>query len=70
MKKKVLSFALALTLGLVAFAGCGKGSDSSASSSNGASASTEDKVIKVGASVTPHAEILEQIKEDLAADGW
>jgi D-methionine transport system substrate-binding protein len=70
MKKKVLSFALALTLGLVAFAGCGKGSDSSASSSNGASASTEDKVIKVGASVTPHAEILEQIKDDLAEEGW
>ena len=70
MKKKVLSFALALTLGLVAFAGCGKGSDSSASSSDGASASTEDKVIKVGASVTPHAEILEQIKDDLAEEGW
>ena len=70
MKKKVLSFALALTLGLVAFAGCGKGSDSSASSSDGASASTEDKVIKVGASVTPHAEILNQIKEDLAEEGW
>ena len=70
MKKKVLSFALALTLGLVAFAGCGKGSDSSESSSDGASASTEDKVIKVGASVTPHAEILNQIKEDLAAEGW
>ena len=70
MKKKVLSFALALTLGLVAFAGCGKGSDSSASSSDGASASAEDKVIKVGASVTPHAEILEQIKDDLAEEGW
>ncbi len=70
MKKKVLSFALALTLGLVAFAGCGKNGDSSASSSDGASSSTEDKVIKVGASVTPHAEILEQIKDDLAAEGW
>ena len=70
MKKKILSFALALTLGLVAFAGCGKNGASSASSSDGASASTEDKVIKVGASVTPHAEILEQIKDDLAEEGW
>ena len=70
MKKRVLSIVLALTLGVVAFAGCGKGSDSSASSSDGASASTEDKVIKVGASVTPHAEILEQIKDDLAEEGW
>ena len=31
---------------------------------------TEDKVITVGASPTPHAEILEQVKEALAADGW
>ncbi len=31
---------------------------------------SEDKVIKVGACVTPHAEILEQIKDNLAEDGW
>ena len=31
---------------------------------------TEDKVITVGASPTPHAEILEQVKDALAADGW
>ena len=30
----------------------------------------EDKVITVGASPTPHAEILEQVKDALAADGW
>ena len=29
-----------------------------------------DKVIKVGACVTPHAEILAEIKDDLAAEGW
>lgn len=64
MKKRVLSIVLALTLGVVAFTGCSKsGSANSASGAN-------DKVIKVGASVTPHAEILEQIKDDLAAEGW
>ena len=73
MKKKILSIVLALTLGVVAFAGCGKaGDDSSATGSDGAdvAASSEDKVIKVGACVTPHAEILNQVKEDLAAEGW
>lgn len=64
MKKRVLSIVLALTLGVVAFTGCSKsGSANSASGAN-------DKVIKVGASVTPHAEILEQIKDDLAEEGW
>ena len=65
MKKRILSLALVLALSATAFAGCGakSGSDSNASAE-------VDKVIKVGASVTPHAEILEQIKDDLAADGW
>lgn len=64
MKKRVLSIVLALTLGVVAFTGCSKsGSANSSSDAN-------DKVIKVGASVTPHAEILEQIKDDLAEEGW
>lgn len=31
---------------------------------------TEDKTIVVGASSTPHAEILEQVKDVLAEDGW
>ena len=30
----------------------------------------KDKVITVGASSTPHAEILEAVKDTLAADGW
>lgn len=66
MKKRFLSLALVLALSATAFAGCG-----AKSGSDGSSASTDaDKVIKVGASVTPHAEILEQIKDDLAAEGW
>ncbi len=31
---------------------------------------TEDMVIKVGASVSPHAEILEQVKDKLAEEGY
>ena len=34
------------------------------------STDTADKVITVGASSTPHAEILEQVKDTLAAEGW
>jgi len=33
-------------------------------------ATSEDKVIKIGAGVTPHAEILGQIEDNLADEGW
>lgn len=61
MKKSVkgiltATFAALFVLGL--FTGCGKDKANS------------DKVIKVGAVPTPHAEVLEQIKDDLAKDGW
>lgn len=57
--KKIVSLLLVLTIALSALAltGCAK-------------KETADKTIKVGASATPHAEILEQVKETLAADGW
>jgi D-methionine transport system substrate-binding protein len=50
--------ALLLTLAVVAalFTGCGKAED--------------NKTIRVGASITPHAEILEIIKDDLAEKGY
>ena len=53
--KKIIAVILALTLALSLF-GCNKSAD--------------DKVIKVGATPAPHAEILEVIKEALAAEGW
>ena len=53
MKKKLFALALASALGLSLLAGCG-GKDS------------EAVTIKVGASPTPHAEILEVAKEILA----
>ena len=52
--KKLVSVILALTL---VFALC-------------ITASADDKVIKVGASSTPHGEILEFVKDALAKDGW
>lgn len=58
--KRILTVLLALTLAVsvFAFAGCEK---------NDAS---DDKVITVGASSTPHAEILEQAKAALAEAGY
>jgi len=54
--KKLITIILALTLAVLALTGCGSTKD--------------DKVIKVGASSTPHAEILEQVKDALAKDGY
>ena len=53
--KKVLAIVLAIAT-VFSFAACGK--------------KAEDKVITVGASSTPHAEILEQVKESLKKDGY
>lgn len=55
--KKTLALVLALVLVVGVLTGCG-------------SKKAEDKTIVVGASSTPHAEILEQVKEALAKDGW
>lgn len=61
--KKVLSLVLttALSLSLVA---CGSKTDSSSTKND------DKKTIIVGASATPHAEILEQVKPILAKEGY
>ena len=56
--KKLLVYALTFSLAAAVLAGCG------------GKAGSKDKTIKVGACVTPHAEILEEIKDDLEAEGW
>lgn len=53
--KKIIAITLSLVLALSLFAGCGK---------------SDDKTITVGATPSPHAEILEVIKDALAEDGW
>lgn len=65
--KKITSLILALVLAfsLVSLSACGgKTTDEKNSDS------ADDKVITVGASATPHAEILEQIKQALADEGY
>lgn len=54
--KKIIAVILTLTLALPLFVGCGKKKD--------------EKVITIGASPTPHAEILQIVKEELAKEGW
>ena len=65
-KTKILSIALAAALVVGALAGCG----SSNSSNGGGSAAAEGDTVtlKVGASLTPHAEILEEAKPILAKE--
>ncbi|MBN2839887.1 MAG: metal ABC transporter substrate-binding protein [Coriobacteriia bacterium] len=61
-----LALALVIALGAFGMTGCSAGDEPS----TGDGTSGEAVVIKVGASPTPHAEILEQIVEDLAAEGY
>lgn len=54
--KKIVALALSLILTLGILAGCNSG--------------TDEKTIIIAASPTPHGEILEVVKEELAKDGW
>jgi D-methionine transport system substrate-binding protein len=71
--KKFLALALALTFTVGALAGCGSSSTPAASASGSAAASSaasgELVTLKVGASPTPHAEILKQCVEPLKEQG-
>ncbi|MDD3402900.1 MAG: MetQ/NlpA family ABC transporter substrate-binding protein [Hespellia sp.] len=71
MKKRILSALLAGSVVLAALTGCGNADAATAGSAAGSSASTDDsKTIKIAASATPHAEILEQAKPILAKEGY
>jgi len=61
--KKLLTLVLAVTT--LALIGCGGGADKS----SGGSDAKAEKVVKVGASPVPHAEILEVIKPELEKEG-
>ena len=66
--KKAVAVIAAAGLTTFALAGCsGPGASSSASS---AATSSEDNVIRVGASPTPHAEILGAISDELSEQGY
>ncbi len=67
-----LALVLVLSLGILGLAGCSGGSGGSSGGGEATGtpeAGGETTVLKVGASTTPHAIILEQVKEDLAAEG-
>lgn len=67
--KKAVKIVLSLTLALstvFAFAGCGKKS----TASDKANSDAADKTITIGASVTPHAEILKEAAKVLEKDGY
>ena len=72
--KKVLAIVLSALLLVAALAGCASNSEpaSTETASTDTTASTDGKLetLKVGASSTPHAEILEQVKDTLAAEGY
>ncbi len=72
--KKVCTIALSALLALSLLAGCGSsGSSASAPAASGSAAGSaapaETVILKVGASITPHAEILAQCKPILAEQG-
>ena len=65
--KKLTSLILALIL-VLSLAACGGNDDAADAGNEGGDAALT--TITVGASSTPHAEILEQVKDALAADGY
>lgn len=68
--KKIFVVILALTLALgLIFVGCVNEGDDDASTTE-AVTQGEDNTITVGASATPHAEILKHVKDALAAEGY
>ncbi len=64
-KKLSLVLALILVLSLSVFAGCGGAGENEENAAPDA-----EMTITVGASSTPHAEILEQVKDTLAEEGY
>lgn len=81
MKKKIQALLLAaLTLGAISLTGCTSSTPSTSSDTDVPATDTDTEAesqanenletIKVGASITPHAEILEQVKAVLAEQGY
>ncbi|SNX53021.1 MetQ/NlpA family ABC transporter substrate-binding protein [Thermoanaerobacterium sp. RBIITD] len=68
MKKIILLFSLILTLSLI-FVGCSKNTNSKEAITNNNSNAVKTTKLVVGASPTPHAEILNVVKPVLAKEG-
>ncbi|MEG0779784.1 MAG: MetQ/NlpA family ABC transporter substrate-binding protein [Oscillospiraceae bacterium] len=68
--KKFITIALTLTLALTLLAGCGAKPAAPADGADAAKPAGELTTITVGASITPHAEILAVAKDILAEQGY
>lgn len=68
--KKWIATALVATLAVGLFAGCGGNNNSTGSSAAESGASSDDKVITIGASVTPHAVILNHLADQFEKEGY
>lgn len=66
MRKKLISVVLITTLIAGVLTGCGSGKESNSSQE---ATQTSETTLKVGASLTPHTEILEKAKPILAKEG-
>ena len=70
-KKRLLAAALIGILAVGTLTGCKSADKGNTTSKTDSGATTEEsKVIKVAASATPHAQILEQATPILAEAGW
>ncbi|SDB19435.1 D-methionine transport system substrate-binding protein [Ruminococcaceae bacterium FB2012] len=73
--KRIITSAAALAVSAFVFAGCGSADSSSKATENvkntdSTAAVSADKTIVVGATSTPHGEVLEHVKDALKAKGY
>lgn len=68
--KKVSSIIFALAFAAASLTACGSTADTAETTAAADDTSAADKVIKVGATSTPHGEILEFVKDKLAEQGY
>ena len=68
--KKTIAAILAGALCLTALTACGGSKTDSAAADSSSAAAGDDKTITVGATPTPHAEILNAAKDALEAEGY
>ena len=66
--KRIFTAALSALLAL-SLTACSGGTQQGSSAADASGSSSSGSVLKVGASPSPHAEILESVKDDLAAQG-
>ncbi len=68
--KKTIAAILAGALCLTALTACGGSKTDTSAADNSSAAAGDDKTITVGATPTPHAEILNAAKDALAEEGY